>query len=490
MKVVVIGAGYVGLVTAACLAESGNRVVGVDQDRARISLLQAGGVPIWEQGLEDMVQRNLQANRLSFTTHLESAMVGADVVFLAVGTPPSEDGSADLQHVLAAARQIGRSLQPFTVVVNKSTVPVGTALQVKAVIESELRARGADQGGFAVVSNPEFLKEGAAVDDFMRPDRIVIGVPQGQAGEMARQVMTRLYLPFNRHHERTVWMDVASAELTKYAANAMLATRISFMNDVAQLADAVGADVDHVRRGIGADPRIGHGFLYAGTGYGGSCFPKDTKALVRTAAEHGLQMAVVEAADAVNLRQRKVLLDGVTRWFGTDLSGKRFGIWGLAFKPNTNDMREAPSRTILVNLLRRGATLVAYDPVAAREAREALESDLAAACTDSADPLKGVMGRFMQVKQPMECVEDADALLVLTEWKCFHNPDLEAMASAMRQRIILDGRNLYEPELLQSMGFVYQGVGRRNELARQGPVQPDPALGAEAKAERAAGAVA
>jgi len=470
MKVVVIGAGYVGLVTAACLAESGNRVVGVDQDKARISLLQAGGIPIWEPGLEDMVQRNLQANRLSFTTHMDSAMVGADVVFLAVGTPPSEDGSADLQHVLSAARQMGRCLQPFTVVVNKSTVPVGTAGQVQAVIESELQVRGVEPGGFAVVSNPEFLKEGAAVEDFMRPDRIVIGVPPGEAGAAARQIMTRLYAPFNRHHERTVWMDVASAELTKYAANAMLATRISFMNEMALLADAVGADVDHVRRGIGADPRIGHGFLYAGTGYGGSCFPKDTRALVHTAAQHGLQMAVVEAADAVNVRQRKVLLDGVTRWFGADLTGKRFGIWGLAFKPNTNDMREAPSRTILVNLLRRGATLVACDPVAGREARDALESDLAAACTDSAEPLKGLMGRFLLVKQPMDCVAGADALLVLTEWKCFHNPDFDAMTARMRQRIILDGRNLYDPEVLQAAGFVYQGVGRRNELARMGPV--------------------
>ncbi|GAB4090795.1 UDP-glucose/GDP-mannose dehydrogenase family protein [Hydrogenophaga soli] len=464
MKVVVVGAGYVGLVTAACLAESGNRVVGVDTDGARVALLNAGGVPIYEPGLEDMVQRNLAANRLSFSTHLAGAMVHADVVFIAVGTPPNEDGSADLQHVRAVAQQVGQCLQPFTVVVNKSTVPVGTAGEVHALVAEALARRGLDASAFAVLSNPEFLKEGAAIDDFMRPDRIVIGVPDGPEGEQAHQLMTRLYQPFNRHHDRTVWMDVTSAELTKYAANAMLATRISFMNEMALLADRVGADVDHVRRGIGADQRIGHSFLYAGTGYGGSCFPKDTRALVRTAQQQGLDMAVVQAVETVNARQKQLLPHMVTRLFGEDLSGLKLAVWGLAFKPNTNDMREAPSRTVLVDLLRRGAQVVAHDPVATTEALDALVHDLGLGPRHTPEA-QAVLERLTLATEPMACVDGADALLVITEWKCFHNPDFEGMGQRMRRRIILDGRNLYDPALLQEMGFVYQGIGRRNALA-------------------------
>lgn len=454
MNVVVVGAGYVGLVTAACLAESGNRVVGVDHDPARVTLLQAGGIPIYEPGLESMVQRNLHDGRLSFATSLAHALPEADVVFIAVGTPPLEDGSADLQHVLTVARQIGQHLSGFNIIVNKSTVPVGTAAAVEATIRSELHARGVDVP-FVVVSNPEFLKEGAAVDDFMRPDRIVIGLPDSALGERARVGLTRLYQPFNRHHDRTVWMDVVSAELTKYAANAMLATRISFMNDIAQLADGVGADVDSVRRGIGSDSRIGHSFLYAGTGYGGSCFPKDTRALVRCAQEYGLDMAVVEAVEQVNARQKQRLLDMVTRAFGADLSGVKLAVWGLAFKPNTNDMREAPSRPLLRALHERGADLVAYDPVAVSEARTAIAQDCGSSdWLDIADT-------------PMNALNSADALLIVTEWKCFHNPDFSAMAQRLNERLILDGRNLYDPELLQSLGYAYHGIGRRNALGVQ-----------------------
>lgn len=460
MNVLVVGAGYVGLVTAACLAESGNRVVGVDQDPARVALLQAGGIPIYEPGLDELVVRNQHAGRLSFSTSLAQAIADADVIFIAVGTPPMEDGSADLQHVLAVAEQIGHHLTDFKVVVNKSTVPVGTAADVHATILARLQARGLAEQAFVVVSNPEFLKEGAAIEDFMRPDRIVIGVPDGALGERARQVMTRLYQPFNRHHDRTVWMDVVSAELTKYAANAMLATRISFMNEMALLADQLGADVDCVRRGMGSDQRIGHSFLYAGTGYGGSCFPKDTRALVHTAAHRGMRMRVVEAVEAVNARQKDTLVQLVTGTFGSDLRGVRLAVWGLAFKPNTNDMREAPSRHIMAALYRLGATLCAYDPVAVTEARAALSTDLGHSPTEMGQ-------RVSFADNPMQALAGADALLVVTEWKCFHNPDFPAMAQCMRHRIVLDGRNLYEPLVMQEAGLAYQGIGRRNALGRQ-----------------------
>ena len=450
MNIVVVGAGYVGLVTAACLAESGNRVVGVDHDPARVLLLQAGGVPIHEPGLDDLVQRNQQAGRLSFTTAMPQALADAEVVFIAVGTPPTEDGSADLQHVLAVARQIGQHMHGFKVVVNKSTVPVGTAQRVTAEIQAQLDERGQGEVPFVVVSNPEFLKEGAAIEDFMRPDRIVVGLPDSPLGERARMLMARLYQPFNRHHDRTVWMDVLSAELTKYAANAMLATRISFMNEVALLADEMGADVDSVRRGMGSDERIGHSFLYAGTGYGGSCFPKDTRALVRSAAEHGLPMHVVQAVETVNARQKDRLVSLVTRTFGHDLRGVTLAIWGLAFKPNTNDMREAPSLHIVGELVARGARLVAHDPVAMPEARAAL--------------LPHHRAHIGFADSPMSALDAADALLIVTEWKCFQNPDFAAMGQRMRQRIILDGRNLYDPQQMQEAGFAYHGIGRRNAL--------------------------
>lgn len=459
MKSVVVGAGYVGLVTAACLAESGNHVVCVDHDPARICLLQAGGVPIFEPGLEELVARNLAAGRLLFTQSMAQALADAEVVFIAVGTPPREDGSADLQHVLAVAAEIGRHITGFKVVVNKSTVPVGTAGQVNRVIAEQLALRGETQAEFAVVSNPEFLKEGAAIEDFMRPDRIVLGVEAGAAGERARQLMTRLYSPFNRHHDRTVWMDVASAELTKYASNAMLATRISFMNEVALLADQLGADVDSVRRGMGLDPRIGHGFLYAGTGYGGSCFPKDTRALVHTAEQNGCTMQVVAAVERVNALQKNTLVDMALSAFGADLSGVRLAVWGLAFKPNTNDMREAPSRHIIAQLYRLGATLVLHDPVATAEAQDALAEDLGRPWPE--------LDRLQLAPTPMEALDGADALIIVTEWKCFQNPDFEAMAKRLSRPLVLDGRNLYDPETLQQLGVAYHGIGRRNALGVQ-----------------------
>ena len=476
MKITVVGAGYVGLVTAACLAELGNDVMCIDRDHGRVALLQAGGVPIYEPGLDDWVQRNQHAGRLRFSTVLQAAVQHAEVIFIAVGTPPQEDGSADLQHVLAVAQQIGRHMDGFKVVVNKSTVPVGTAQQV----EQALREHGGHD--FAVVSNPEFLKEGAAIDDFMHPDRIVIGLPEGTAGERARTLMARLYAPFNRHHERTVWMDVASAELTKYASNAMLAMRISFMNEMALLADALGADIDAVRRGVGADSRIGPSFLYAGTGYGGSCFPKDTRALVHSAAQHGLRMRVVEATEEVNHHQKDLLARRLIERLGADLQGRRIGVWGLAFKPNTDDMRDAPSRHIVAALLARGAEVRAHDPVAMAEARRALTADLAAAGRVAAfhTPQDGctrrVPGSLALVDSPLEAVEDADALLVVTEWKCFQNPDWARLASLMRQPLVLDGRNLYEPGLMDELGIEYHGIGRRGRVRLNGRVRPDDRL--------------
>jgi UDPglucose 6-dehydrogenase len=458
MNVTVIGAGYVGLVTAACLAELGHQVTGVDHDHGRIALLQAGGVPIYEPGLDDLVRRNAQAGRLRFTAAMASALADAEVVFIAVGTPPQEDGSADLQHVLEVARRIGQHMRSFQVVVNKSTVPVGTGEQVHQAIEAELQRRGLPALPFAVVSNPEFLKEGAAIDDFMRPDRIVIGLPDSPEGEQARVLMSRLYAAFNRHHERTVWMDVPSAEMTKYAANAMLATRISFMNEMANLADRVGADIDAVRRGIGADQRIGHSFLYAGTGYGGSCFPKDTRALVHTAARHGLRMRVVESVEQVNRAQKTVLVEHLTRLFGHDLQGHRFAIWGLAFKPNTNDMREAPSRAVMAELLQRGAEVAVHDPVAMDEARRCLAHDLHA-CPQALD-------RVHWMNTPLTALDGASALLLMTEWKCFQNASFHEWPERMRTALVLDGRNLYDPEVLQEHGVAHIGIGRRNDLGR------------------------
>ena len=456
MKITVVGAGYVGLVTAACLAEVGNQVLVVDQDQTRVLLLQAGGVPIYEPGLEECVRRNREAGRLRFAHSMAQGVQQAELLFIAVGTPAQEDGSADLQHVLAVAQQIGCHLDGFLVVVNKSTVPVGTAAAVSEAIASALRRRGRSGSPFAVVSNPEFLKEGAAMEDFTRPDRIVIGLPAGAEGARARLLLSRLYEPFNRHHQRTVWMDVCSAELTKYAANAMLATRISFMNEIAALADRVGADIDSVRRGIGADSRIGHGFLYAGTGYGGSCFPKDIRALVQTAASHGLPMRIASAVEAINGEQRQRLLQLVLELMGPDLSGCRFAVWGLAFKPNTSDMREAPSRSVIAGLLARGAQVCAHDPVALDEARRALQHDL--------ESVQLEPGQLRWCERPEQALQQADALLILTEWKCFQNPDFARLRALLRQPLILDGRNLYDPQLLEQHGLAYLGIGRRNRL--------------------------
>ena len=458
MKVTVVGAGYVGLVTGACLSDLGFRVLCLDQDPARIALLQSGGVPIYEPGLDGVIARNHREGRLQFTTDVAQAVAHGDVLFIAVGTPPQEDGSADLRHVLAVARSIGEHMAGFKVVVNKSTVPVGTADRVRETIAQVLATRGAADLPFDVVSNPEFLKEGAAIEDFMHPDRIVVGVDSGPHEARSRSLMTQLYASFNRHHARTVWMDVRSAELTKYAANAMLATRISFMNEVANLADALGADVDQVRRGIGADSRIGPSFLYAGCGYGGSCFPKDTRALVSTAADHGCDMRVVAATEAVNDAQKQVLVERVRQSLGDDLNGKTVAVWGLAFKPNTDDMREASSRTIVPALLRMGARVQAFDPVAGQEALHALQ-------LDTADQ-PGALTRFVLAESEMAALQGADVLLVVTEWKIFHNPDFVAMKALMRQPWIVDGRNLYDPQALQEEGIAYQGIGRRNALGR------------------------
>lgn len=459
MKISVIGAGYVGLVTAVCLAELGHEVVCMDTDARRVELLRSGIVPIYEPGLESMIQRNHQDQRLHFTTRLQDALEMAEVLFIAVGTPPKEDGSADLSHVLHVASKVGQTMSRPLIIVNKSTVPVGTAEQVQGVVTQALQARGLASLPLAVVSNPEFLKEGAAIDDFMRPDRIVIGIPAGATGEMARTAMTQLYASLNRHHERTVWMDVRSAELTKYAANAMLAARISFMNEIANLADLVNADVDAVRRGIGSDSRIGPSFLYAGTGYGGSCFPKDTRALMQTAMSHGSQMHIIEATEKVNRAQRQILGRFVLEHFGTDLRGRRFAVWGLAFKPQTDDMREAPSRALIRQLILHGAQIQAHDPVAMTTAKEALTEDLA-------DIAHG-MERIQFMDDAMSALQGADALLLVTEWKQFQNPDFEKIRQQLKLPLIIDGRNLYDPQSLQALGIAYQGIGRRNELSRQ-----------------------
>ncbi|AUT71849.1 UDP-glucose dehydrogenase family protein [Paraburkholderia hospita] len=451
MKVTVIGSGYVGLVTGACLADIGNEVVCVDIDRKKVDTLLSGGVPIYEPGLKDVMDRNRQAMRLKFTTDMDVGVAHGDVLFIAVGTPPDEDGSADLTHVIDVAREVGRRIDGFQVVVNKSTVPVGTASRVKEVIASELAARGV-QASFSVVSNPEFLKEGAAVEDFMRPDRIVIGSEADEAGLRARAVMRELYSPFNRNHDRTLHMDVPSAEFTKYAANAMLATRISFMNELANLAERLGADIESVRRGIGSDPRIGYDFLYAGVGYGGSCFPKDVNALRHSASQQQYSMQILDAVTAVNESQRSVLLEKIYQRFGRDLTGYAFAVWGLAFKPNTDDMREAPSRPIIAALLRHGATVQAYDPVAMPEARKSLTSDL------GSEP--SALNRLRFVADQDTALEHADALVTLTEWKSFKSPDFDVLVRQMKRPVIFDGRNLYEPSVLDRSGIEYYGIGR------------------------------
>jgi len=452
MNITIIGTGYVGLVTGTCLADLGNHVFCLDVDPAKIATLNGGDIPIYEPGLAELVQQNLAAERLSFSTDVAAAVKHGDVQFIAVGTPSDEDGSADLQYVLAAARNIGRHMEGFKVVVDKSTVPVGTADKVRDAIQEELDKRGRGDLAFAVVSNPEFLKEGAAVDDFMRPDRIVLGVSDDAPGEQALAIMRKLYAPFNRNHERTRVMDVRSAEFTKYAANAMLATRISFMNELANLADRVGADIELVRQGMGSDPRIGYSFLYAGTGYGGSCFPKDVAALVHTAGEHGQALKVLGAVEAVNDAQKMVLVDKILQRYGQDLAGRSFALWGLAFKPNTDDMREAPSRVLIGALLRAGARVSAHDPVAVDEARRVLALDFA----DAPQLLQNI--RF--ATSPMHAAEGADALVIVTEWKAYKAPHLERLKSTLKAPVIFDGRNLYEPWAMRDAGFDYVGIGR------------------------------
>jgi len=440
MKITIIGTGYVGLVTGACLAEVGNDVLCLDVDAKKIDLLKAGGIPIYEPGLDEMVRRNVADGRLAFTTDIEASVAFGDIQFIAVGTPPDEDGSADLKYVLAAARNIARHMSSFKLVVDKSTVPVGTADRVKAAIGEELAARGVKLD-FCVASNPEFLKEGAAIEDFMKPDRIVIGTDDERAAALLRS----LYAPFQRNHERIVAMDVRSAELTKYAANAMLATRISFMNELAILAEKIGADIEQVRQGIGSDPRIGYHFLYAGCGYGGSCFPKDVQALRRTAQEVGAPLRVLDAVEEANEAQKKVLIEKVVARFGEDLKGRRFALWGLAFKPNTDDMRDAPSRVILEALWQRGASVAAYDPAAAEETER----------------IYGARADLLLSESPMQALDGADALLIVTEWKAFRSPNFAAMKSLLKAPIIFDGRNLYAPAAIAAQGFEYFSIGRR-----------------------------
>ncbi|OJZ14323.1 MAG: UDP-glucose 6-dehydrogenase [Thiobacillus sp. 63-78] len=440
MKITVIGTGYVGLVTGTCLAEVGNEVLCLDVDPAKIEILKSGGIPIYEPGLEDMVKRNVAAGRLHFTTDVAESVAFGQIQFIAVGTPPDEDGSADLQYVVAAARNIGRHMSEYRLVVDKSTVPVGTADKVRAALAEELAKRGTAIE-FNVASNPEFLKEGAAVDDFMKPDRIVIGTDSERATALLRQ----LYAPFQRNHDRLTVMDVKSAELTKYAANAMLATRISFMNELAVLAEKLGADIEQVRHGIGSDPRIGYHFLYAGCGYGGSCFPKDVQALRRTGQENGIPLRVLDAVEEANDAQKQVLVNKLTAKLGSDLKGKRFAMWGLAFKPNTDDMREAPSRSMLEALWAMGASVSAYDPAAMEETRR----------------IYGERADLLLVDSPMDALKGADALLIVTEWKVFRSPDFDTMKLLLKTPLIFDGRNLYEPRVMREIGFDYLPIGRQ-----------------------------
>lgn len=439
MKISVYGSGYVGLVTGACLAEVGNHVVCMDIDEARIARLQQGMVPIFEPGLEAMIKENQAAGRLKFTTDVKQAVSHGLFQFIAVGTPPDEDGSADLQYVLAAARSIGEHMEDYRIVVNKSTVPVGTADKVKAHIEMILKDRGKPME-FDVVSNPEFLKEGAAINDFMKPDRIIVGTDNPRTAELLKA----LYAPFNRNHDRILVMDVRSAELTKYAANAMLATKISFMNEMANLAEFLGADIEQVRQGIGSDRRIGYSFIYPGCGYGGSCFPKDVKALARTAAEQGFRAELLNAVESVNTRQKNRLFEKMSAYYQGNLAGKTFALWGLAFKPNTDDMREAPSRVVLESLCAAGAAVRVYDPEALAEARR----------------IYGDKTGLIYCESPEAALHQADALVIVTEWKQFRSPDFNELAQQLKDRVIFDGRNMYEPALVRRFGLDYYAIGR------------------------------
>lgn len=436
MNIAIVGTGYVGLVTGTCFAEMGVDVACVDIDSKKIERLKRGEIPIYEPGLEEMVRRNVESRRLHFTTNLRDVINDVEVVFSAVGTPPDEDGSADLSYVLEVAREFGRSINRYTILVTKSTVPVGTALKVKQVVAEELEKRGVNVG-FDVASNPEFLKEGAAIKDFMSPDRVVVGVDS----ERARKVMQRLYKPFMVVSDRMIFTDIPSAEMIKYAANSMLATRISFINDIANLCELVGADVNMVRKGIGSDTRIGRKFLYPGCGYGGSCFPKDVKALINTAKEYGYDMRVLKAVDDVNERQKSILFDKLSRHFGGDLRGKRVALWGLAFKPETDDMREAPALVLIEKMLSSGIIVRVYDPVAMDECRRRL-GDRVEYATDMYD-----------------AVVDADGLMLVTEWKQFRMPSLPVLSRTMREKVIFDGRNIYDREYLEENGFTYYKIG-------------------------------
>lgn len=438
MKIAVIGTGYVGLVSGTCFAETGIDVVCVDIDKRKIDLLNNGQIPIYEPGLEDIYKKNVEKGRLSFSTDLADSIKDADAVFIAVGTPPDEDGSADLKYVIGVAREIGKNIDHYMVVVTKSTVPVGTSVKVKNAILDELKKRDADIP-FDVASNPEFLKEGSAVDDFLKPDRIVIGTES----EKAQKVMNRLYKPFLLNGHPIIFMDITSSEMTKYAANSMLATKISFINDIANLCEIVGADVDAVRRGIGSDARIGYKFIYPGTGYGGSCFPKDVQALVRTADENGYSLDILKAVEAVNYRQKTVLFSKIYRHFNGDLKGKKFAMWGLAFKPKTDDMREAPALVIIDKLLEAGATVSGYDPVAMEEAKRILGDKIELA------------------KDEYEACIDADALILVTEWSEFRSPNFRVLKKLLKNKLVFDGRNIYDPAEMAEQEFSYYAIGRQ-----------------------------
>jgi len=438
MKISMIGTGYVGLVSGTCFAETGVTVTCVDVDQNKINNLNQGIIPIYEPGLESMVKKNKERGLLFFTTSIAESLKDAEVVFIAVGTPPDEDGSADLQYVLGVAKEIGQHIDHYMVIVNKSTVPVGTAQKVKATIQQELQKRNLSIP-FDVVSNPEFLKEGNAIEDFLRPDRIVIGIES----EQAEKVMRKLYKPFILNNHPIIFMDIPSAELTKYAANAMLATRISFMNEIARVCELVGADINMVRKGIGSDPRIGNKFLYAGVGYGGSCFPKDVKALINTSKEHHYNFEILQSVDKVNDDQKILLAKKVISHYQGDIKGKKFAIWGLSFKPNTDDMREAPSLAIIKTLKEHGANIIAYDPVAMNECKRKIGNSI-----DYAN-------------SPYEALKDVNALLLVTEWNEFRIPDFDKMKQLMKENIIFDGRNIYEPSEVREAGFIYYGLGRK-----------------------------
>ena len=444
MKITIFGTGYVGLVTGACLADVGHHVLCMDVDQAKIDTLKSGQIPIYEPGLEDIVKHTVAAGRLAFTTDTEEAVRHGQLQFIAVGTPPDEDGSADLQYVLAVAKSIGQYMDDYKVVVDKSTVPVGTGDKVRAMVQAQLDHRGVDLE-FDVVSNPEFLKEGAAINDFMKPDRIVVGTDSERAAELLREV----YYPFNRNHDRMIFMDIRSAELTKYAANSMLATKISFMNEMANLAERLGADIEAVRRGIGSDPRIGYHFISPGCGYGGSCFPKDVQALARTARDCGYEARLLNAVEAVNYAQKHVLFDKISHYFKGELEGRVIALWGLAFKPNTDDMREASSRTLMEDLWKAGASVQAFDPEAMEETQRIYgDQPGLTLCGTKEQALKG-----------------ADVLVICTEWKEFRSPDFDVIAQALREPVIFDGRNLYEPEMVERHGLVYYAIGRgRNQF--------------------------